>query len=213
MPPSLQEELDTITANTRILVQPERLEVSERAIGELFASGIEGRVSQAGQRAPEFLLPDANGKLVRSSDLLAIGPVVVNFFRGRWCPYCVTELERWRDLYPALRERKALLVSISPQTVRHNDFTVQQHSLPFPLLSDQGNALARQFGLAYTLPEYQQRYFRSIMVNIPYVNGDDSWELPLPATFAIGRSGDILFAEAHADFRVRPQPEEILSLL
>lgn len=213
MPASLQEELDTITANTRILVQPERLEVSERAIGELFATGIEDRVAQAGQRAPEFLLPDANGKLVRSSDLLAIGPVVVNFFRGRWCPYCVTELERWRDLYPALRERKALLVSISPQTVRHNDFTVQQHSLPFPLLSDQGNALARQFGLAYTLPEYQQRYFRSIMVNIPYVNGDDSWALPLPATFVIGRSGDILFAEAHADFRVRPQPEEILSLL
>ncbi len=213
MPPSLQEELDTITANTRLLVQPERLEVSERAIEELFASGIENGVLRAGETVPEFALPDANGKLVRSTDLLAIGPLVINFFRGRWCPYCVTELERWRDLYPALRERKALLVGISPQTARHNDFTVQQHVLPYPLLSDAGNKVAEKFGLAYKLPEFQQSYFRSILVNIPYVNGDDSWRLPLPATFAVDRSGKIVFSEAHADFRVRPQPEEILSLL
>ena len=210
---TLQDQLDTITANTRILVQPERLEVSEQAIKDLFETGIEQRILPVGATAPEFALHDANNKLVRSSDLLALGPLIINFFRGRWCPYCVTELETWRELYPALRERGALLVAISPQTVRHNDFTVQQHSLPFPLLSDPGNQLAAQFGIAYTLPEYHQRYFRSILVNIPFVNGDQSWSLPLPATFVVGRDGQIAFSEGHADFRVRPEPRDVLAAL
>src|SRR5580704_15597353 len=97
----LQDQLDQITANTRNLVQPERLEISERAVAELYAAGVEDRILQVGARAPEFALPDAAGRIVRSSDLLALGPLVINFFRGRWCPYCVTELESWRDLYSA----------------------------------------------------------------------------------------------------------------
>src|SRR2546423_672541 len=123
---TLQDKLDDITAQTRRLVQPERLELNERAIGELLATGIEDRLLKVGDIAPAFALPDANGKLVRSADLLALGPLVVCFFRGRWCPYCMTELETWRDLFLAVRERGALLVAISPQTVRQNNFTVSQ---------------------------------------------------------------------------------------
>jgi peroxiredoxin len=79
------------------------------------------------------------------------------------------------------------------------------------VLSDPGNKVAEQFGLVWKVPEYMQSYFRSILVNIPFVNGDQSWRLPLPATYVIGRDGRVLFAEAHADFRVRPEPEEALA--
>ena len=65
----------------------------------------------------------------------------------------------------------------------------------------------------YQVPEYHQQYYRSILVNVPFVNGDESWTLPLPATYVVDRGGTILFAEAHADFRVRPEPTEILDLL
>jgi peroxiredoxin len=85
---------------------------------------------------------------------------------------------------------------------------VGQHGLPFPVLSDPGCAMAGQFGLAYTVPPYQREYYRSILVNIPFVNGDESWRLPIPATYVIAKSGKVLFAEAHADFRVRPEPQE-----
>jgi peroxiredoxin len=210
---SLQDKLDDITARTRNLVQPERLELSERAIGELFATGIEDRLLKAGEAAPAFTLPDANGKLVRSADLLALGPLVVCFFRGRWCPYCVTELESWRDLFPAVRERGALLVAISPQTVRQNDFTVTQHKLRFPLLRDEGSAIAAEFGAAYSVPGYMQGYYRSILVNIPFINGEPSWRLPVPATFVIGQDGVVRWSEGHADFRVRPEPAEALKAL
>jgi peroxiredoxin len=210
---TLQDKLDDITAQTRNLVQPERLELNERAIAELFASGIEDKLLKAGEAAPAFALPDANGKHVRSADLLALGPLVVCFFRGRWCPYCVTELETWRDLFPAVRERGALLVAISPQTVRQNDFTGTQHTLPFPLLRDEGAVLAASFGAAYSLPGSMQSYYRSILVNIPFINGEQSWRLPVPATFVIGRDGVIRWSQGHADFRVRPEPTDALKAL
>jgi peroxiredoxin len=209
----LQDQLDEITANTRKLVQAERLAVGERAVEELFATGIEERILPVGAAAPEFALNDSTGRLVRSRDLLAVGPLVVKFFRGRWCPYCVTELETWRDLYGQLRERGALLVAISPETQRQSDFAVQQHGLPFPLLHDPGARLAEQFGLVYTVPEYYQRYLKSIMVNLPFLNGESSWRLPMPATFVIGKEGHVIFAEAHADFRVRPEPEGALTAI
>ena len=210
---SLQDRLDTITARTRTLVQPERLAPGEQAVAELFASGIEERILPAGAKAPEFALPDGSGRMVRSRDLLALGPVVLNFFRGRWCSYCVNELEAWRDLYDQVRARRALLVGISPQAVRQNDFACTQHSLPFPVLADEGAKLAEQFGLVYTVPDYLQRYYRSILVNIPFMNGEPSYRLPVPATYVVGQDGIVLFARAYADFRVRPEPLEALASL
>jgi peroxiredoxin len=210
---SLQDQLDEITANTRHLVQADRLAISERAVQELLLTGIEERILPIGATAPQFKLKDSNSRWVRSADLFDLGPLVIKFFRGRWCPYCMTELETWRDLYGQLRERGALLVAVSPQVERQSDFMAGQHGLPFPILSDAGNKMAEQFGLVYTLPEYMRDYYRSILVNIPFVNGDQSWRLPLPATYVIGKDGAVLFAEAHADFRMRSEPEEVLAAL
>lgn len=213
----LQDQLDQISEKTRQLVQPERLQPSERAVSELFASGIEQQILPVGSLAPEFILPDANGRKVRSSDLLALGPLIVNFFRGRWCPYCMTELNAWRDLYPQVRMKGALLVAISPQTQHQNNLLLQQYdaqqTLPFPVLSDPGSAVAESFHLAYTVPLYHQKHYRRILVNVPFMNGDATWRLPLPATYAIRQDRAIAFAQAHADFRVRPEPEDVLAAL
>lgn len=220
--PTLQPQLDAITARTRTLVQPERLAISESVAAELLATGIEDRILQPGAAAPPFTLEDAlTARPVASSDLLALGPLVIKFFRGRWDPYCITELELWRDLYPTLRARGALFVAISPQTRRHNDFAAQQHRLPFPILSDPACTLAAQFGLAHTIPPSARRYFRSILVNIPFANSglsydtapDSAWRIPLPGLFLINPDSTIAFAQAFADPRVRPEPADLLALL
>ena len=210
----LQAQLDHITTQTRALVQPDRLAVTDTAVRDLFATGIEDHFLPIGATAPTFTLPDAiNGNLIHSSDLLGIGPLIIKFFRGRWCPYCMTELEAWQTFYPAVRERGALLVAISPQLPRQNDFTVQQHNLTFPILSDAGSRVADTFGITYTVPEPLRVHYRSMLLNIPFINGDDSWRLSLPATFVISPANKILFAEAHADHRVRPNPVDVLAAL
>ncbi|MEO6965347.1 MAG: peroxiredoxin-like family protein [Acidobacteriaceae bacterium] len=209
----LQDQLDQITRQTRQLLPPKLMEPGERDIAELFASGIEKRILPVGGMAPEFSLQDNNGRMVRSTDLLALGPLIVTFFRGRWCPYCMAELEAWRDFYPTVRARGALLVAISPQTIHQNDLLIQKYLPRFPVLSDVGSAVAESFGLAYTLSEHRQKAYRSTMVNLPFLNGDPSWRLPLPATFLVQPDGFIAFAQAHADFRVRPEPEDVLAVL
>lgn len=206
----LQDQLDGITASTRNLVQAERLAVSERAVADLYSSGVERRILPVGAKAPAFALPDASGRLLHSADMLALGPLVIDFFRGRWCAYCVTELECWQKLYPAVRQRGGLLVGISPQLPRQNEFLTLQHGLSFPILSDGGCRVAAEFGLTYEVPAPLRDYYRSILVNIPLVNGDESWRLPLPATYVVAPDGIVVFAEAHADFRVRPEPMEVL---
>jgi peroxiredoxin len=218
----LQDQLDRITQNTRALVQPERLAISEKATADLFNTGIEDHALKVGAQAPAFTLEDARThKPVNSADILALGPLVINFFRGRWDPYCVTELEAWRELQPELRRHNALFVAISPQTTRQNDFTLQQHGLQYPLLSDPAAAIAEKFGIAYTIPAEHRRYYQSILVNIPFNNAglsyhnatEASWRLPLPAVFVIDRTNTIVFAEAHADFRVRSEPADVLAIL
>ena len=219
---SLQDQLDRITQNTRALVQPERLALSEKATEDLFNTGIEDRILKAGTQAPAFTLEDAlTHKPVNSTDLLALGPLVLNFFRGRWDPYCVTELEAWRDLHSDLRKRGVLFVAIAPQTTRQNNFMLEQHNLQFPLLSDPGAATAEIFGIAHTIPQALRSYYQSILVNIPFNNAglsyhnatEASWRLPLPAVFVIDQTNTIVFAEGHADFRVRPEPADILTTL
>jgi peroxiredoxin len=207
----LQPQLDAITEQTRRLVQAERLEPADRAIAE--ALPLEAKIAQPGQRLQHFALTDATGRIISSADVLALGLVVLKFFRGRWDPYCSTELEAWRDLYPELRSRDAFLLALSPQTVRQNDFLAGQHSLPFPLLRDERCAVATSLGLTHVAPDYLQQYYRSIMINIPFINGEDSWTLPLPATVVVDRGGIIRYIEAHANFRVRPEPAAALDVL
>jgi peroxiredoxin len=107
----------------------------------------------------------------------------------------------------------AELVAISPQTVQQNFFMADQHRLGFPLLSDMRNQIARQFGLVYRVPEEQQALYRRTFVNLPFVNGDDSWELPIPATYILDRDGSVIFMSANADYTERAEPADIVHFL
>jgi peroxiredoxin len=194
-------------------VPPEAQAIHTSVITDLKASGIESRVLQRGSKAPDFQLNDNNGKLVSSVDLLSVGKLVVCFFRGRWCPFCVGQLEAMQQVLIPIQTAGAKLVAISPQTIQQNSFMADQHRLGFPVLSDTGNQVGRQFGLSYRVPEAQQALYRRTFVNLPFVNGDDSWELPIPATYILDRDGSVLFASANADYTERPEPAEIVRFL
>ena len=139
--------------------------------------------------------------------------MVLKFFRGRWDPYDVTGLEALEATHAAIRAHGALLLGISPQTARQNAFTAEHHRLTFPLLSDPQCQVAEGFGAAYTVPAFAQAHFRSMLGNVPFMNGDDSWRLPLPATIVLQRDGSVAYAQGYADHRRRPDPAEALAAL
>ena len=194
-------------------VPPETQAVHSKVIRDLKQSGIEQQILPLGAKASVFELADQNGKQISSSDLVAKGRLVTCFFRGRWCPFCVGQLEAMNLILPQIKLAGANLVAISPQTVQQSFFMADQHGLEFPLLSDSGNRVARQFGIVYRVPEEQQAIYRRAFVNLPFANGDDSWELPIPAMYILDRDGAALFACADADYTRRPEPAEILANL
>lgn len=187
--------------------------VHARVVSDLIASGIAERALPVGAKALAFALKDHNGKLVSSSDLLTKGRLVIFFLRGRWDPFCCGQLEAMNQVLPRIVEVGASLVAVSPQTVGQSYFMADQHKPRFPLLSDAGNQVARQFGLVYRVPDEQQAIYRRAFVNLPLANGDESWELPIPATYILDRDSAVLYASANADYMERPEPEEILANL
>jgi len=194
-------------------VPPETQGVHARVVAELKEAGMVDRILSLGAKAPAFELKDHNGEPVSFTELLARRRLVICFFRGRWCPFCVGQLEAMNLILPQIAQSGASLVAISPQRVQQSFFMADQHKLRFPLLSDAGNQVARQFGLVYRVPDYQQAVYRRAFINLPFANGDESWELPIPATYILSRDGTALYASANADYTERPEPADILKSL
>jgi peroxiredoxin len=187
--------------------------IHKRTVDNLIAQGLAAQALKVGATSPSFKLSDHNGNLVTSADLLAKGCLVLCFIRGRWCPFCVGQMEAMSSIVGEIAVAGASVVVVSPQTEKQAFFMHDQHKLAFPLLVDVHNQLARQFGLVYRVPEEQQALYSRTFVNLPFANGDSSWELPIPATFVVDCDGTIRFASAREDYSDRPEPLEILAAI
>ena len=194
-------------------VPPEMQTIHAQAVAELKQRHLAASTLQVGAKAPAFELPDHNGKTLSSSDLLGKGRLVLCFIRGRWCPFCVGQMEAMNLILPQIEQAGATLVAISPQTVKQSFFMHDQHKMRFPLLSDAENKVARQFGLTYRVPQLQEAVYRRAFVNLPFTNGDESWELPIPATYILDRDGTVIYASANEDYTERPEPSELVRVL
>ena len=81
---ALQEKLDKLKADFEAKAPKDALEIMHRATDDLRSSGIMQQVLKNGDKAPEFGLKNADENMIHSKDLLASGPLVLSFYRGRW---------------------------------------------------------------------------------------------------------------------------------
>lgn len=188
----------------------ERMAMMESATAQLRATGIEAAALRVGAELPALTLPDATGKPVDLKALNASGPLVVVFYRGGWCPYCNLELREWQRLLPQLQALGATLVAISPQTPDNSLSTSEKNALAFPVLSDSSMAAAQAFGIAFALSPELIALYASVGNDLPTLNGNGQWMLPIPATYVIDRGGVVAFAHVEADYRQRAEPEQVL---
>jgi peroxiredoxin len=214
----LQDKLDALKADFKsgkfpLVPTDEQLALMDRATDELIAGGQVQRALKAGDRAPEFALNDPEGKPVSSAELLSKGPLVVSFYRGVWCPYCNLELQALQAALPEIEKRGANLIAISPQTAPNSRKSQRQNALAFPILGDPKSEVAAQFGIRFNLPGYLIDLYRQFKNDLPLVNDDASWVLPMPARYVIGRDGTIAYSEINPDYTQRPDPSELLPVL
>ena len=215
---ALQDRLDAFKSDFvsgKLPFKPskERLQAMQRATDELIESGQAQRARKAGDTAPEFALLDPEGKQVTSRELLARGPLVLSFYRGVWCPYCNLELQALQQALPDITARGASLIAISPQTAPNSRKSQRDNKLSFPILSDVGSDVANAFGIRFALPNYLVDIYAGFGNDLPKINDDPAWVLPMPARYVIGTDGIIAYAEINPDYTQRPDPSELLPVL
>lgn len=194
-------------------VPAEILTTMAAATRELQDLGITDRSLKTGDQVPDFTLPNHNGEPRRLFELLDDGVVVLNFYRGGWCPYCNMELGALQKALPEIRETGAQLVAISPELPDKATDTQTRHALEFDVLSDVGNRVVEAFGLAFELPEQLRPIYTRLGIDIPAFNGDTSFTLPVPASYVIDTDGIIRFHFVNVDYTRRLEPDELLRVL
>lgn len=210
---NLQAEIQQQKDQTAAKVPEEILQTMMQATALLKQQGIEGKALLAGDRAIDFTLPNVSGKNINLKETLVKGPVVLNIYRGGWCPYCNLELRALKEALPDIQAQGAQLIAIAPQLPDRSVETVERHQLEFEVLSDVGNNVSRQYGLVFTLPESLRPIYEKFNLDVPGYNGDDSFELPMPATYVIRQNGEIAHAFVDADYTQRMEPADIIKVL
>ncbi|CAN5626606.1 peroxiredoxin-like family protein [soil metagenome] len=207
----LADQLAEFKAGSIQRSAPERIAVMEAATAQLKAGGIESQALKVGDSAPDLSLPDALGTSVSLSSLWQVGPLVVIFYRGGWCPYCNLELKAWQGRLPELKQLGATLVAISPQSPDNSLSTAQKNELAFAVLSDSSLQAAESFKIAFEMAPDLVELYKKGGNDLPTLNGNGRWVLPVPATYVIDRRGQIVYAHVEADYRERAEPEDVLA--
>jgi peroxiredoxin len=213
-PKTLEEALQNMREHVARQLPPAMHARLSAAIDELVLSNPAAGSLRAGQVAPEFTLPDTAGRRFTLSEGLRTGPMIVTFYRGSWCPYCDLTLRAYSKMIPQLRQAGAQLVAISPQRADAAVPNAAEHrQLDFPVLSDAGNRVAREYGLVYSVAAPMRALFADFGLDVPSVNGITSWELPVPATFLVTPDSRIRWAYVESDYRLRAEPQRLLQAL
>jgi peroxiredoxin len=210
---AFQQALAATAQHLATALPPAATRSIDGGVARTEAAGTARHALAAGQPAPNFTLPDATGQPQTLTELLERGPVVLTFYRGNWCPYCNVQLRAYQQAQPELARYDATLVAVSPQTPDFTSLTASDKELTFPVLSDAGNAVARQYGLAYGVGTEVADTLRSVGIDLAAYNGTTADELPLTATFLIGTDGLITWAQVEANFKQRPDPAALLAAL
>jgi peroxiredoxin len=179
----------------------------------LDAGQVAAEACKPGDRMPGFLLPNAEGRLVESGELLAAGPLVVTFFRGGWCPYCSATLEALEKVLPELSRTGGTLVAMTPETGGRALAMKRDRGLHYEVLVDMDLAVAMTFGIVFRTPPLYVALLRRRGIDLSERSGNPAWLLPVPATFLVGQDGIVLRSWVNVDFTHRAEPAEILDAL
>jgi peroxiredoxin len=172
------------------------------------------KILKKGDEAPDFNLKNQFGDFIASSELLKNGPLVVSFYRGSWCPYCVEEIRALNTFYPQIQETGADLVVVSPQSFSRTEKQAGEIHLKYNLVVDNDNKVGKEFGLVYEFPQYLKDLYQGrFNNNIQEINEGSAWELPIPARFVIGQDRKILDVRADSDYRFRREPLTTINFL
>ena len=211
---SLYNNLAALRVKYAKILKPGFGAIMDGHIEALRADGTMENIIKVGEKAPSFKLKNGLGQVVSSEELLKRGPLVVSFYRGSWCPYCVEEVKALNQSYAEIKATGAELVVISPQGFSHTEKQQKDLELDYSLLVDENNSVGKAFRLTYSFPaDLKDLYLNTFKNDLAKHNESSTWELPIPARIVIDQQGIVRDVKADPDYRSRPEATDSVEVL
>ena len=167
-----------------------------------------------GSLAPSIESVDISGNAISLKKQLALGPVILVFYRGHWCGYCTKYLSELQHHVKDLNAKGVSIIAVSPETNTYNAETADKHSLSIPILSDSDNKIMKSYGVAFEVNQmYQDKIVKFKEAKLTDFSGQEDAVLPIPATFVIGQDQKIKYVHYDPNYRERAPLEEIFKHL
>ena len=199
----LNEKLQLIQKEMAQNIPVDILNAFGQSLQELVEQNLEDRALKVGDIAPDFTLLDAEGLPVSLYDTLQHNAVIISFFRGNWCPFCMAELTHYQEAINNSLVDSATVIAISPQSIHFNHDLKVQNNLEFRILSDKGNEIADKYGLVFTLQENIREIYKNMGADLELFNSDKTYKLPIPATYLIDKNKKIVFSSVSTNYMER----------
>lgn len=210
----LIKELTEIQQSMATQLPEEVLDIMGSSLSEMLNQKLDSNALTVGDTAPDFSLQSTNQNNVNLYELLKTKPVIISFFRGSWCPFCVTELEHYqKNLVTDKKPIATHFLAISPQKTEISSQLCQNNNISLTILSDEGNEVAKKYGLVFTLPDNVRDLYKNLGANLHDFNGDNSYQLPIPATYIIDQNKKIIFSYINVNYMERVDISELQNVL
>ena len=210
---NMKQELQDHLNATLKRVDNKAKEIMKASAQKLIDDKVGANAIKVGHKLPDVTLINATNEQINIYDYLKQGPLIINFYRGAWCPYCNIELRAYKDLLPAIKKAGGNLLAISPELPDTSLSLTEKHDLDFEVLSDINNAYAQKLGLVFKVDDELLGVYKKFGIDWDEAQGNTNKELPIPATFVIDIDGSVLLASINTDYTKRIEPSEVLKVL
>ena len=163
---------------------------------------------KVGDRAPDFVMKDQSGRIIKLSDTLKEGKVILTFYRGAWCQYCMKQMKDYQDSLHMVIDAGAKIIAVSPEHESGIRNTVEKTGVAFPLIHDKDLQIMLDYGVITKekVDEYRELSKQT--------DEDISRKfVPVPALYIINQEGRIEFVSFNPDYKERMTVEQILANL
>ena len=210
---TLQEQVKQMRDATSERMPKAIIEVFINSISEIKTNKLKESALQVGDKIEDYSLTDIEGKSINLSTFIQSDYLILNFYRGGWCPYCNMELREYDRLKNDFKEQGANIIAISPEIPELANQTTDKNKLSYPVLTDTDSLFMKKVGIVFQLDEDSKREFVNFGMDFTKINGNEDFELPVPAVYVINKNMEVVFVHFEEDYMTRLEPSELLEII
>lgn len=168
---------------------------------------------RVGDTAPDFSGINQNGEKISLSAALKKGDVVMLFYRGQWCPHCRKQLSNYSDSLQLVTAKGATVLAVTPETAENIAKAVKKTKSDIPIIEDKGLTIMKLYKVNFEVDENTISKYKGYGIDFDKANGENGANLPVPATYIIGKDRKIKYVFFNTDYKKRASVLDILNNL